>query len=213
MADPKPLARNKTFQSERGIGLLRHTETLRLDNDRIHGPISSLNPTQARFELVPASKHDGGSLVSNDDRAPLTTSRREEAPTANVAFKWTSRNNRKGRHALTFHEADGDTAHFTPPPPTNGAREILKGIRRMLTECPVWDISYLVAVCFTVGSMIWVINAFFVFLPYANHASKFPGEILYGGGITAFIGSTVFMIGSILLMLEAVNENRAGCFG
>ena len=34
-----------------------------------------------------------------------------------------------------------------------------------------------------------------------------------GGGITAFLGATVFEIGSILLMLEAVNENRADCFG
>ncbi|TKA63060.1 hypothetical protein B0A55_10184, partial [Friedmanniomyces simplex] len=36
---------------------------------------------------------------------------------------------------------------------------------------------------------------------------------LYGGGITAFIGATIFEIGSVLLMLEAINENRAGCFG
>jgi len=31
--------------------------------------------------------------------------------------------------------------------------------------------------------------------------------------VTAFIGATVFELGSILLMLEAVNENRADCFG
>lgn len=34
-----------------------------------------------------------------------------------------------------------------------------------------------------------------------------------GGGLTAFLGATVFEIGSILLMLEAVNENRSECFG
>ena len=34
-----------------------------------------------------------------------------------------------------------------------------------------------------------------------------------GGGVTAFIGATIFEIGSILLMFEAVNENRSGCFG
>ena len=37
--------------------------------------------------------------------------------------------------------------------------------------------------------------------------------MLYGGGITAFIGATIFELGSVLLMLEAVNENREGCFG
>lgn len=35
----------------------------------------------------------------------------------------------------------------------------------------------------------------------------------WGGGLTAFIGATVFEFGSILLMLEAVNENRSDCFG
>jgi hypothetical protein len=34
-----------------------------------------------------------------------------------------------------------------------------------------------------------------------------------GGGITAFIGATIFEFGSILLMFEAVNENRSACFG
>jgi hypothetical protein len=35
----------------------------------------------------------------------------------------------------------------------------------------------------------------------------------WGGGITAFIGATVFEVGSWLLMLEAINEHRTGCFG
>jgi hypothetical protein len=43
--------------------------------------------------------------------------------------------------------------------------------------------------------------------------TQFPTEGLYTGGITAFIGATVFEIGSVLLMFEAVNENRTGCFG
>ena len=51
------------------------------------------------------------------------------------------------------------------------------------------------------------------FCPFTNPKSEFPGEVLYGGGVTAFIGATVFEIGSVLLMFEAVNENRAGCFG
>ena len=31
--------------------------------------------------------------------------------------------------------------------------------------------------------------------------------------MTAFIGATIFELGSVLLMLEAINENREGCFG
>lgn len=41
----------------------------------------------------------------------------------------------------------------------------------------------------------------------------FAGESLYGGGITAFIGATVFEVGSVLLLVEAVNQGRSGCFG
>ncbi len=52
-----------------------------------------------------------------------------------------------------------------------------------------------------------------VWLPLQDPATEFNGEIYDAGGITAFIGATIFEIGSILLMLEAVNENRADCFG
>lgn len=84
---------------------------------------------------------------------------------------------------------------------------------RMLTYFPIWDISFDVAFIFTIGSVIWVINAFFVWLPLVKPSTEFKNEILYGGGITAFIGATVFEIGSFLLMAEAINENRPGCFG
>lgn len=83
----------------------------------------------------------------------------------------------------------------------------------MLTYFPYWDISWLVAVSFTLGSLVWVLNGFFALLPIIDPSSDFPGEVIYGGGVTAFIGASIFEIGSVLLLLEAVNENRTGCFG
>jgi hypothetical protein len=83
----------------------------------------------------------------------------------------------------------------------------------MFSTYPYWDVSYLVAVVFTLGSVVWCINAFFVWLPLEAPSTEFPGEIADGGGWTAFIGATIFEFGSILLMIEAVNENRADCFG
>ena len=83
----------------------------------------------------------------------------------------------------------------------------------MGTRFPYWDVSYLVATIFTLGSVVWVMNSFFVFLPLPDPSSEFEDEILTAGGVTAFIGATIFELGSILLMLEAVNENRSGCFG
>lgn len=83
----------------------------------------------------------------------------------------------------------------------------------MFTTYPYWDVSYLVAAVFTLGSVVWCINAFFVWLPLQDPSTEFNGEIEDAGGITAFIGATIFEFGSILLMIEAVNENRADCFG
>lgn len=83
----------------------------------------------------------------------------------------------------------------------------------MLVRYPIWDVSFDVAYIFTWGSVVWVINAFFALLPFVAPKTEFPGEVLDGGGITAFIGATIFELGSILLMMEAVNENRSACFG
>lgn len=83
----------------------------------------------------------------------------------------------------------------------------------MFCVYPYWDVSWLVAVVFTLGSLIWCINAFFDWLPLQDPSTEFSSESLYAGGITAFIGATVFEIGSVLLMIEAVNENRSDCFG
>lgn len=83
----------------------------------------------------------------------------------------------------------------------------------MFTWYPIWDVSYLVATIFTLGSVVWVINAFFVWLPLQVPSSEFKDEITSAGGITAFIGATIFEFGSVFLMIEAVNENRSECFG
>jgi len=63
------------------------------------------------------------------------------------------------------------------------------------------------------GSVIWCFNGSFVWLPLVAPSSEFKNEVRWGGGLTGFIGATVFELGSVLLMLEAVNENRTDCFG
>lgn len=89
----------------------------------------------------------------------------------------------------------------------------MKGVGRMFSTYPYWDVSYLVAVIFTLGSVVWCINGFFAWLPLQDPSTEFNNEISYGGGITAFIGATIFEIGSVFLMIEAVNESRSDCFG
>ena len=106
-----------------------------------------------------------------------------------------------------------ESSSIETPTPTNRVREVVKGLWRMASYYPYWDVSWLVAVIFTFGSVVWVINSFFAFLPEVQPGTEFKNESLYGGGITACIGATIFEIGSVFLMLEAINENKTACFG
>ncbi|KAK8214433.1 integral membrane protein [Phyllosticta capitalensis] len=187
-------SRNRVFHNDREP--LRHNADPKFRRHRVRGPLPFLNPTRAHFALEHDQHHLQGAIPG-------------------VFYKWTARNNRKGRHALRIDKfAVDDTQGVQILPQRTGHHSaIVQALARVFTQIPVWDISYLVALIFTVGSVIWVVNGFFVFLPLIMPSSEFHNEILYGGGITAFIGATVFEFGSILLMLEAVNENRTGCFG
>lgn len=205
------MPRSTIFSPEREP--LRSRLDLQLRNDRTGGPFSFLNPTQAHYDHIPTAKTSRASEKSDDGEARTDADQATKAQRSNVGFKWSSRNNRKGRHALTVRPADDKSSQVATPEPTNRPGHVLKTIWKMFVYYPVWDVSWWVAYVFTWGSIIWVINAFFSVLPYTNPTTDFPHETLDGGGITAFIGATVFELGSVLLMLEAVNENRTGCFG
>lgn len=83
----------------------------------------------------------------------------------------------------------------------------------MCTVYAWWDVSWWIAVLFTFGSIIFVVCGFFYWLPLADPSSAFPNEGGLAGGITAFVGATLFTIGGVLLIVEASNENQTGCFG
>lgn len=63
------------------------------------------------------------------------------------------------------------------------------------------------------SQIVWVCNGFFVLIPLIHPTAAFSGESSWGGGVSAVVGATIFELGSIFLMIEAVNENRSECFG
>lgn len=63
---------------------------------------------------------------------------------------------------------------------------------------------------FTLGSIVWVINGFVAFLPEVDPDI---GKLDASNGWTAFVGATIFEIGSILGILEAWNRDDAANFG
>lgn len=209
------MQRNKSFRPSREPFRDESAINLKLDDTRIHGPFSFLNPTRARYLPSTTSQASSNDGLKPQDTPSTDPADGDEQPVSDFSFLWRSRDNRKGRHAIVVHPtSDPSQAKYLTPKLTSSPRAIARGILRMFTHFPYWDISWLVAVIFTLGSVIWVINGFFVWLPAQDPSTEFKHEVLYGGGITAFIGAVVFFeFGSCLLMLEAVNEKNTGCFG
>ena len=204
------MPRNTAFLSQRHEPF-RCQSSLELQHDHINGPVSFLNPTHATFRHSNPNKKGSNNLDRNSEEKSLE--RKDEQLASKIGFKWRSRDNRKGRHTLVVDPSSDPSAPFLAPKSTNSLREVGRGVLRMARQYPYWDVSWLVATIFTLGSVVWVINAFFAYLPLAQPSTLFKNEVLVGGGVTAFVGATIFEIGSILLMIEAVNENQTGCFG
>lgn len=208
--------RSKRFAPEREP--FRDDDSLELQQSQVDGPFQFLNPTQANFkhnDTTTSTQHksDGLNGVQASNASP---SKGDEGATPGgqapaMQFHWTSRNNRKGRHLITVDREQGDKQ--TLPPSSTQLRHILHVTWLMIAYYPVWDVSWCVAWIFSLGSVLWVLNAMFVFLPDIAPSSTFKDEVLTAGGVTAFIGATIFEVGSVLLMLEAINENQEGCFG
>lgn len=190
-----------------------HFEGLHYKADKISGPVGFLNPT-TRYLPVYRPHHRGlhGSHGAEAEKTAGSNLQKESSHTG-IYHVWRSRDNRKGRHAVVVHEDYAVKKGAVAPRATNSLHESTKGILKMFQRFPIWDVSYDVAVVFTLGSVVWVFNGFFVWLPIELPSSEFSGESTMGGGVTAFIGATIFEFGSVLLMLEAVNENRSDCFG
>lgn len=204
------MPRNSAFHSQRHEPFRSHS-SLELQHDHITGPFSFLNPTRAKFRYSTPNHQRSNNLDHNSEEA--SPEPKDEQLASNVDLIWRSRDNRKGRHTLVVNPSSDPSAPFLAPKSTSGLRQVCIGILRMTKQYPYWDVSWLVATMFTLGSVVWVINAFFAYLPLAQPSTLFKNEVLVGGGVSAFIGATIFEIGSILLMLEAINENQTGCFG
>lgn len=206
----EPLPKSGRNKELRTASLGHHTplnhDGLQTLQSTTSGPIAGLNPTHKHFQHV--DKDSSGVNIGQEIASPQNQRAADQ-----IQFRWTSRNNRKGRHQLDVKSASSNDAKYLVPHSTSSIREVLKTIGRMFTKYPFWDVSWIVAYIFTIGSVVWVFNAFFVWLPLQKPSTEFGTETLYGGGITAFVGATIFEIGSVFLMLEAINENRTDCFG
>ncbi|KAJ3903990.1 hypothetical protein F5879DRAFT_802509 [Lentinula edodes] len=120
-------------------------------------------------------------------------------PDRDEEFLWKSRDHRKNRHVKYTPNKDR----------SRHGKNLLVGIEHM-ARLEYWNVSWWVAMAFTVGSIIWVVNGFYSFLPFVDTSFSMSTS---GIGWTAWVGATVFEVGAVLGVLEAWNRGETANFG
>lgn len=140
--------RNQSF-SERDEPF-KHNRHLQLNGDEVDGAFWFMNPTRATFSYYGNAEgvyDDGGSDEYQADYQENTP--RRNSGESDIQYKWTSRNNRKGRHSLVVRDRSENGCQYETP--ASSIKSILSGIWRMFTQFNFWDISYVTAVVFTLA--------------------------------------------------------------
>lgn len=111
------------------------------------GPLSFLNPTVGYLRVQESAKKRPGAA----EEARIPSAKPVTTKGQDIFHVWRSRDNRKGRHSLAVgpHSAADDS--YGTPQATNTLAATWRGIKKMVLRFPVWDVSYDVAVVFTIG--------------------------------------------------------------
>lgn len=92
--------------------------------------------------------------------------------------------------------------------PTQSKPGFFRRCTLMCTRFPFRDMSYLVGVSFTIGSAVFVVNGFFLLLPLIAPKTDFSTETPYATPASSVIGTLIFLVGSWVAVLEALNLDR-----
>lgn len=126
---------------------------------KFHGPVKVLNPTTAYFPILQKEGEEG---YGHPQQQPAT-----------AWHVWRSRDNRKGRHAAVVNKDHLESGAVGPLQPTNTWNGVVRGIWKMLVKYPVWDVSYDVAIVFTLGKNLSASSASFKGKPRLAHAVNY----------------------------------------
>jgi hypothetical protein len=210
--------KNHQIRHTAGVGERRHSfnpqyEPFRDEDavelaDEVDGALWFMNPTRASFDIYTerGCTRDGPSHGG----AQQDGGQSHDRSSSDVQYKWTSRDNRKGRHPL---QITGPLAsHVGSTPSATSLAGILHGIRRMASTLSS-DVSYIGATAMTAACVFLVTNAILSFLPYANPNFQPPGWITALEGVLTLVGCALFLTSSSISFIEAANQDQRGCFG
>ncbi|KAE9390305.1 hypothetical protein BT96DRAFT_349852 [Gymnopus androsaceus JB14] len=161
------------------------------------------NGTEHRwhYDLDPSlTTHSPNNPFSAQFLHPTSLVIARKDPNSDEEFLWNSRDHRKNRHVKYTPNQDNKSRHGS---------SLLVGLGHMF-RIEYWNVSWWVAMSFTLGSVVWVINGFYSFLPFVDAS---VADSISAIGWSAWIGATVFEFGSILGMLEAWNRGDTANFG
>lgn len=124
------------------------------------GPLRFLNPTKRTFTLAkPAAKPEVRPDVhagqEPEAEPPVGAGPADTETSTGVYHVWRSRDNRKGRHAVEVTPGHVEPKAGEPLlKVTENLAGSWSGIWKMCVRYPVWDVSYDVAVIFTIGACL-----------------------------------------------------------
>lgn len=125
---------------------------------------------------------------------------------------WNSRASRKHRITPAIARLGRDTGEKLQDLKSSARQVVGQRLKHPSTRLKphlTWDVSFWVAVVFVLGSTAWIVNGFYLFLPLVN----IGGDHLTAAAWWAFVGGTLFEIGSYLMVVEALNCNHEELFG
>ncbi|EPS97109.1 hypothetical protein FOMPIDRAFT_1032103 [Fomitopsis schrenkii] len=139
---------------------------------------------------------------------------------AGPPLHWSSRSSRKNRLApRQVHVIHHASVSPTPDSTEQGTDKQVRGaaVKQRLRHAQArmkphlsWDVSFWVALMFTLGSILWVINGFLLYLPLAPSLSPQHANAAMW---IAFAGGTTFEVASYLMVVEALNAGHEQLFG
>ncbi|KAK7046904.1 hypothetical protein R3P38DRAFT_89014 [Favolaschia claudopus] len=169
------------------------------DEPQSEKPNTSLSPGRWHLDLYPHVERHSPHSALRFGSFIHPTHATLHAAAVEKPLKWTSRDHRKQRH-------------LSEDPRSGRTRRRVDTWQKLanMGRIEYWNISWWVAIAFTLGSIVWVINGFIAFLPFVNtHVAKDD----VGGGWTAWLGATIFEFGALFGLWEAWNRGDAADFG
>ncbi len=182
-----------------------HEAKFTLQNMRATAPAKGFNPTSVRMHVRFKGSEDDA--AAGDDSGTRPSPSRTQT---DFNVLWRSRDNRKGRgsiavpHRPSLEKTD---SHIHIGKQLKSIKEIFRGIFKMATTFPYWNLAFWSGWAYAWGSVLFIISATWSWVPQQYPDIEYnEGLETYGVPLTTFFGVLLYQLGATTSYLEAVND-------